>query len=232
VLPEGFEPQPTDTGKPLKTRGFRKRVADLGWAWLDPKETGDPRGAARTEAGTFDEDGHKLGARLAWRLEGELRAVAQRVIDVLEAGWKPTVLISDHGWLLVPSGLPKAELPGHLTVSRWSRCAVGQPGAQHGLKEVLWFWGGGHSMVLAPGVSSFTSGVEYAHGGLSAQEALTPLLTVTRGAQGAETGVTIEVAKWVGLRLKVQLAGGYQGTALDIRARAADAASGLLGPEQ
>ena len=231
ALPEGFEPQVAETGKNLKTQTFRNLVAKLGWTWLEPSSIGDPSAAAWTETGTFDHDGHSLGARLAWRLEDELRAVALRVRDLLHAGWQRAVLVTDHGWLLLPGGLPKVELPGHLTQSRWPRCAVPQPGAQHGFKELPWFWGGGHSVVFAPGISAFKTGVEYSHGGLSPQEALTPMLTVTAGKQAVQS-VEIASAEWKGLRLRVQLTGGFAGTVLDIRTKPADAGSSVLDPER
>ena len=231
-LPEGFEPQLAETGKNLTTQTFRNLLASNGWTWLEATSTGDPTGAAWTEIGTFDHDGHAQGARLAWRLDEELRAVGLRVRDLLAAGWQRAVLVTDHGWLLLPGGLPKADLPGHLTQSRWPRCAVPQPGAQHGFKELPWFWGGGHSVVCAPGVSAFKSGVEYAHGGLSLQEALTLTLTVTAEGQTAQAAVTIGSADWKGLRLRVQLQGGFAGTLLDIRTKPADAGSSVLDPDR
>ncbi len=81
-LPEGFEAQVAETGKNLTTQGFRNLLGKLGWTWLEPASTGDPSGAAWTETGTFDHDGHAQGARLAWRLEDELRAAALRVRDL------------------------------------------------------------------------------------------------------------------------------------------------------
>ncbi len=231
-LPEGFEPQLLDTGKNLTTQAFRNLLASHGWSWLDAASTGDPAGAAWTEIGTFDHDGHAQGARLAWRLEEELRAVALRVRELLAAGWQRAVLVTDHGWLLLPGGLPKADLPAHLTQSRWPRCAVPQPGAQHGFQELPWFWGGGHCVVCAPGVSAFKLGVEYAHGGLSLQDALTLTLTVTTDGQPAQAAVAIGSADWKGLRLRVQLQGGFAGTLLDLRTRPADATSSVLDPDR
>ncbi|HSO82930.1 BREX-1 system phosphatase PglZ type B, partial [Thiocapsa sp.] len=227
-LPEGFEPQDTGTGKNLTTQAFRNLLASHGLSWLEAASTGDPAGAAWTEIGTFDHDGHAQGARLAWRLDEELRAVALRVRDLLAAGWQRAVLITDHGWLLLPGGLPKVDLPAHLTQSRWPRCAVPQPGAQHGFPELPWFWGGGHSVVYAPGISAFKRGIEYTHGGLSLQEALTLTLTVTADGKGAHSAVAILSTDWKGLRLRVQLQGGFAGTLLDIRTRPADAASSVL----
>lgn len=227
-LTGGFEPQWADTGKDLSTATFRNRLAKLGWVFLESGSTGNPEAPAWTEIGNFDSDGHSLGARLAWRIEEELRAVCLRVRELLNAGWTRAVVVTDHGWLLLPKGLPKAELPSHLTLSRWPRCAVPTPGAQHGFKETPWYWGGGHGVVLAPGIASFKAGVEYAHGGSSVQEALVPTLTVTTGdASGA--AVEIVSVKWLGQRLKVQLKGGFEGTVLDIRSKAADAGSTLLG---
>ncbi len=231
TLSEGFEPQIAETGKNLKTQAFRNLVADLGWPWLEPTSTGDPTGAAWTETGTFDHDGHTQGARLAWRMEEDLRAVGLRVRDLLHAGWQRAVLITDHGWLLLPGGLPKVDLPAHLTQSRWPRCAVPQPGAHHGFEELPWFWGGGHSVVCAPGVSAFKSGIEYAHGGLTLQEALTPMLTVTAGQRAAQP-IEIASIEWKGMRLRVQLKGGFSGTVLDIRTKPADAGSSVLDSER
>jgi hypothetical protein len=153
------------------------------------------------------------------------------VRDLLRAGWKRAVLITDHGWLLLPGGLPRVELPAHLTQSRWPRCAVPHPGAHHGFNELPWFWGGGHSVVCAPGVTAFKSGIEYAHGGLTVQEALTPMLTVTAGQQAAQA-VEIASVDWKGMRLRVQLKGGFSGTVLDIRTKPADADSSVLGADR
>ena len=227
-LGEGFEPQIAGTGQTLSTQSFRKKLVEYGWSWLDVGATGDPSGAAWTEIGSFDHDGHALGARLAWRISDELNAVFYRVRELLNAGWKQATLITDHGWLWLPKGLPKVDLPGHLTLSRWPRCAIPQAGAQHGFKETPWFWGGGHTVVCAPGISAFKSGIEYAHGGLSLQEALIPHITVSLGAQQAEAPVEIESVKWAGLRLKVQLQGVFQDILLDIRTKPADPASSLL----
>ena len=231
ALPDGFEPQVAETGKPLTTHAFRKLLTASGWTWLEPGETGDPQGAAWTEIDTFDHDGHSQGARLAWLLDDALNAVAARVRGLLQAGWRRALLVTDHGWLWMPGGLPRLDLPGHLTASRWPRCAVAAPGAQHGFPEVHWFWGGGHAVVLAPGVGSFKAGVEYSHGGLSVQEALIPVLTVT-APQGAGAPVAILSAQWKGMRLRVALQGAHAGTLLDLRTKAADADSSVLGTGQ
>jgi hypothetical protein len=156
-----------------------------------------------------------------------LNALVWRVRGLLQAGWRQAVLVTDHGWLWMPGGLPKLDLIGHLSESRWPRCAVAAAGAQHGFPEVPWFWGGGHTVVLAPGVGSFKAGVEYCHGGLSLQEALIPVLTV-KAPQGEVEPVAIVSAQWKGLRLRVALQGAYEGTLLDIRTKAADAGTSVF----
>jgi hypothetical protein len=86
-------------------------------------------------------------------------------------------------------------------------------------------------VAFAPGISVFKAGIEYTHGGLSMQEALTPILTVTAGKQVVQS-VEIASAEWKGLRLRVQLSGGYEGTAIDIRTKPADAGSSVLDSER
>ena len=222
----GFEPM-LNNGKVLRTNEFRAKLVELGWHYLGSSETGDPATSAWTEAGAFDRYGHEQGAKLAWRIHEELVAIRQRVLELLNAGWTTVHVLTDHGWLWMPGGLPKVDLPKHLTVSKWGRCAVPQGDAKHGLPSVGWFWGAEHPVVLAPNVCVFMNGVEYAHGGLSIQEALTPVLELTRGA-GAPSGITIAAYKWVGMRLQVTLAGDRTGVTVDIRVKPADAATSVL----
>jgi hypothetical protein len=83
--------------------------------------------------------------------------------------------------------------------------------------------------VLPVGVSGFKKGYEYAHGGLSVQECVVPVLVVTSPA-GA-TSAKIEDTKWVGLKCAVKVAGG-QGLRADIRTKAADPTSTVLHDKQ
>jgi hypothetical protein len=78
------------------------------------------------------------------------------------------------------------------------------------------------AIALAPGISCFKSGMEYAHGGLTLQEALIPSLTVTAKPGGGSTAITLKGLKWAGLRLNVALEGAEELT-VDIRSKAADA---------
>jgi hypothetical protein len=87
-----------------------------------------------------------------------------------------------------------------------------------------WFWDAAEAVVLAPGISCFTAGMEYAHGGLTVQEALIPSLTVSAMHAGLAKAVLLKELKWSGLRLNVEL-DGAQGLTVDVRSKVADAES-------
>jgi hypothetical protein len=226
-LTEAFEPQVQETKKPLKTEEFRKQVTASGWDWFEASSCGTPSTAGWTETGSFDRYGHEQGTKLAWRIDEEVKVVVQRVRELLNAGWKEVRIVTDHGWLWMPGGFPKAELPKHLTMSRWGRCAIAQPGAQTPFKQVSWFWGGEHAVLMAPGISTFKAGLEYAHGGMTLQETLTPRLTV-RETAAAVGDVTIRSTRWAGLRLNVEVEASGGGVTIDVRTSPADPNSSVI----
>jgi len=226
---EHFQPTLAGTEKLCSTTEFRKLLAGHGWPWIEPSNTGDPAATGWTEVGSFDSLGHSQGAKLASHIPAELDGVMERVEALFEAGWKTVRIVTDHGWLWMPGGLPKADLPKHLTVSKWGRCARPDPQASHKLPQVPWFWGNEHPIVLAPGVHVFKEGTEYTHGGLTLQEALTLSLTITPPINGSEEEkVTIKSSRWTGLKLQVQLSSTASDLRLDIRAKAADSTSSAL----
>ena len=227
-----FEPQLRDGGRAVKAAEFRGVLDDLGWQCIEPSAVGDPTGIGWTEAGSVDRYGHDDSTRLPWHLGQELETVGARVRELFEAGWQTVILTTDHGWLYLPGGLPKVDLPGHLTVSKWGRCAVPLDGAQHNFPQVPWFWGNEHTIVLAPGITVFRAGLEYAHGGMTLQECVIPTITVTRDGAQASAPVRIESAKWVGLRLQVQVEPAGIAAQVDIRTRPAAADSSLLSQSQ
>ena len=121
---EDFCPSVTDAGKDLTTDRFRALLEDAGFQVLSGAELGDPEGKAWAEYGNLDHIGHQEGIGLARRIRELLTDLVARIESLLVAGWHEVRVVTDHGWLLVPGGLPKAELPKYLTVSRWGRCAV------------------------------------------------------------------------------------------------------------
>ncbi len=205
---------------------FRKLMTEKGWPVLDGRAIGDPVKSAWTECGKLDSHGHDEGWRLAFRIDDQVKLLASRVGELLEAGWKSVRVVTDHGWLLLPGGLPKIELPRFLTQHRWGRCATMRAGNNSGLVEVPWFWNPTIRMALPPGVGCFVARTEYAHGGLSLQECVIPMLTV-RSSAAPRSPTQIESLKWIGLRCRVSVTGDFAGVRADLRLKAADAKSSL-----
>lgn len=223
-----FEPRVAADQKPLSQHNFRKLLTAHGIQALDKHETGDPQGQAWTEAGDFDHYGHEHGLRLARDLNTQIDQVVERIAELIDAGWKKIRVVTDHGWLLMPGGLPKSEMAKHQTETRWGRCAVLKDSA-HGTPLTFgWDWCKDVQVAYAPGVSSFVAGAEYAHGGISLQECLVPVLRFDRAAAtGQAASVTIKSVRWKGLRCTVEVQGASAGQRIDIRTKAALASSSL-----
>jgi hypothetical protein len=129
---------------------------------------------------------------------------------------------------LVPGGLPKTELAKHQAETRWGRCAVLKDSAYGTPLTFGWDWCKDVQVAYAPGVASFIAGADYAHGGISLQECLVPVLQLEcAGATGFSASVTIQSVTWKGLRCTVVVAGAEAGQRVDIRTKAALASSSL-----
>lgn len=219
-----FRPTVTATGKALQMDAFRDILGAKGIRALGINDTGDPQGRGWTEAGALDRLGHDEGARLAKRIPEEVKMLGERIRTLLDAGWKTVRVVTDHGWLWMPGGLPKAELPAYLAESRWGRCAALKDTATTDLHTVPWHFNSSVAIAVPPGVSCFRAGTEYSHGGLSVQECVIPVLTVSRKVEA--TTAVIESVAWVGLRCKVKAAGG-SGLRADIRTKPAESNSSV-----
>lgn len=218
-------------GKPLTIDIFRRLLAEHGYTVLQGEDVGSGAGMAWAEYGHLDSYGHEQGWRLARRIEEEVRGLALRVQALLEAGWSSVRVVTDHGWLLLPGGLPKQELPGFLAESRWGRCAALKGASEAPGMTVSWYWSDDVRIAAPSGISCYVANTEYAHGGLSVQECVVPVLLV--GAAAAQgPSVTIQSVKWQGLRCRVQVTPAGGGLRADLRTRANDAAGSLLaGPK-
>ena len=80
---------------------------------------------------------------------------------------------------------------------------------------------------MAPGISCFSAGNEYAHGGLSLQESLVPVIRVTAGKAAAKARAEIAEVRWVGLRCRVRIEAAQPGLSVDLRTKVNDAGSSL-----
>ena len=215
--------------EPISPYLLKKTIHENGWQILDHNGNGDSQGNAWCEYGNIDHEGHNQGWKLARYLDGLLLDIRDRITTLLRAGWQQVQVVSDHGWLLLPGGLPKVELPSCLTENKWGRCAVLKPGAKTEEHLYPWFWNPDQYIALADGVSCFKKGQEYTHGGLSLQECLTLKLTVTsRSTSSTSTQVAFTGVKWVGLRCKVSISETDACLRLDLRRQAGDAASSCV----
>ncbi len=224
---EDFLPTVAAQAKSLTIDRFRKLLTEAGYQVLRGDDSGQPDGRAWTEHGELDHMGHEQGWKLARRIDEQVREMAERIEALLAAGWKSVKVVTDHGWLLVPGGLPKVELPKLLADTRWGRCAVLKTSATgDGYLVMDWRWSSSVRVALAPGIGAFKAGIEYTHGGLSLQECFTPILHVSRSGGEAAT-VVIESLSWRGLRCRVVASGTATGLEVDIRTKAGEASSSV-----
>ena len=224
---EDFLPRASDTQRALTTDRFRKLLDGAGYQYLRSDETGDPSGRAWTEDGELDKLGHSLQGKLAARIGEQIALLAERIEALLSAGWNEVRVVTDHGWLWLPGGLPKADLPKYLTMSRWARCASIGQGSTVDAPTVPWHWNPGERVAVAPGIACFGAGKEYAHGGLSLQESLIPILRITAGARSPLASAKITNVSWVGFRCRVRVETAQTGLLADLRTRYGDASSSV-----
>jgi hypothetical protein len=219
------------TGQMLTQDRFITALGGRGWQCLKPGENGDPTGSAWTEAGTIDKRGHTEGWKLSRSIETEVRDLSSRIASLIKFGWKEIVVVTDHGWLLLPFGLPKVELKSYLAENRWGRCASMKSEAQTDLPTYQWHWNPNVAIATPPGVGCFRASTEYSHGGVSLQEMVTPVIRVKTSV--AHLGIArIVEAKWTGARCRVQVTGPCEKCRVDVRIRQSDSESSLLADRQ
>jgi hypothetical protein len=217
------------SGSRITAEGFRGQLEAAGWQVLRGDALGDPSGRGWAELGDVDGYGHQHGWRLAHHLGAELRRLAERAQALLAHGWREVLVVTDHGWLLLPGGLPKAELPEHLTEVRKGRCARLKASSTTDQQTVPWYWDRDVRIALAPGICCYEAGKEYEHGGLSPQECVVPVIGVTvQGAAAAQT-VAVAEATWRGLRCAARIVGAGPDMLVDLRTKAGDPATSLVG---
>lgn len=226
-LGEDFLPGTADGEQPLTTDRFRKLLASAGYQYIGADETGDPAGRGWTENGELDKLGHSLQGKLAGRVEEQVELLLERIGILLEAGWREIRVVTDHGWLWLPGGLPKVDLPKYLTASRWARCAAIKGGSKVEVPTVRWHWNAHERVAVAPGIACFGAGNEYAHGGLSVQEGLVPVIRVTAGKAAAKASAEIAEVNWAGLRCRVRIEVAQPGLSVDLRTKVNDVGSSV-----
>ncbi len=222
---EGFDTITKANGSKVNALVLRKLVSEEGIQILGPEDFGDVSGRAWCESGNIDEYGHIHGRMIANHAVSELRRIVQRITGLLHHGWRKVVVVTDHGWLLLPSGLPKVELPEHLTETRKGRCARMKEGSRADQQIVPWHWEHSVPIAVARGIYCYEAGKEYEHGGLSPQECVVPILTATGRVSPAT--VSIGEVRWRRLRCDITVEGQADGARVDIRTKGSDPSTTL-----
>lgn len=234
TLASDFTPRMADRPRPANAENLRESMRSRGYQVVDDGMFDAPASHPAKgwlETAKIDSLGHTLRAGLARQIGDELDRLTERVIALLEAGWKTVRVVTDHGWLLMPGGLPKVDLPRHLTESRWSRCAVMTAAATPDVMRAPWHWNPDQLFATPPGVACFKSSEEYSHGGLSLQECLTPDILVELDADVA-IGATIRSITWRGLRCFVEATvKGSGGVRADLRLDRPNGVSVVVAPK-
>jgi hypothetical protein len=207
-IAEGFEPLAPDAKRATHSVLMRE-IAALGWR-TEATLAGEK---CWIEAGHFDKDGHDRQSRMSDGIGATLSEVASIALRLAREGRRLRIC-TDHGWLLLPGGLPVATLPSGLTETRWRRCAVVKEGAATTATQLPWSWNKAVPIAIAPGAHVFLSGSEYAHGGVSPQESIVPELLVTP-LTAPRRAVIVDV-EWSGLRVRLR-AEGADGLVADLR---------------
>ena len=119
-----FEPCVAEGLKALSSDRFAKEVEGRGVQLLKGDALGTLDKPGWTEFGDIDHYGHQHGWRMARHAQDQVQTLKQRILALFAGGWTRVKVVTDHGWLLMPGGLPKRDLPSSLTETRWSRCAM------------------------------------------------------------------------------------------------------------
>jgi hypothetical protein len=179
------------------------------------------------EIGNIDTKGHEEQSEMVKRV-AELFDQVREAIDVaFDKGIKRIKIVTDHGWLLLPGGLPKTQLNAGLAETRWGRCALIKDGVKSELLHLPWRWNPGVFIAYAPGISFFKANQEYAHGGISIHECLVPEIIIEN--QSITTiEAEIKEIKWVNLKCTISTNELPDGYSVDIRSKYNDEKTSIV----
>lgn len=215
---EDFTPLIAASGQPATASRLRSEMTRIGVEVLEPAEVrfaGTAEGGGWAEIGKLDEIGHSLGLRMVREIDTEIEVIADRVAGLFGVGWERVRVVTDHGWLLLPGGLPKVELPAYLVATKWARCATVRGESATSVPVFAWHWNRHTRIASPPGIGAFVVNTEYAHGGVSVQECVVPELVIERGA-AVVRGKIIGVG-WRGMRCRVTVESNASGLTVDLR---------------
>ena len=221
-----FRPQ-LKSGKDLQTAAFRESLAAHNFTLVTNPGNIVAGQNHWQEIGDIDTKGHEEQAEMVKRID-ELFDQVQEVIEVaFQRGIKRIKIVTDHGWLVLPGGLPKETLNKDLTETRWGRCALIKDAAKTDLLHLPWRWNPAIYIAYAPGISFFKKNEEYAHGGISIHECLVPSLIVENTNESIILA-EIKVVKWINLKCTVITDDVPDGYSIDIRTKYSDSKSSIV----
>ena len=221
-----FRPQLTN-GKDLQQAAFKDSLKSHDFELIKTANDIIPGNKYWMEIGDIDTKGHEEQSGLVKRVEELFDFVIDTIDSVFEKGVKRIKIVTDHGWLLLPGGLPKTKLYEGLTETRWGRCALIKEGAKSDLLHLPWRWNPAIFIAYAPGISFFKANQEYAHGGISIQECLVPVILIERES---DKGIIpkIKSVKWVNLKCAIEVENTGQGFFVDIRTKFSDESTSIV----
>lgn len=225
---DDFTPLLKASKQPVTAGRFREQLARQGVEVLDADDirfAGNAENGGWTEIGRLDKLGHSLGGLLVRQIESEVEAITECVHGLLRAGWSRVRVVTDHGWLLLPGGLPKVELSPHLVATKWARCAAVRGASSPDVPTYPWHWNSHLRIASPPGIGSFYAGIEYAHGGVSPQECVVPELTIERGEEAVRARIT-SIA-WRGMRCRISVDTNAAAVRVDLRLNRKQAGSSI-----
>lgn len=230
-IPPDFRPNDPD-GKELTHARFLKLLKQEKVEKVDQASPTCSGARARgwCETGRIDSRGHDLESELATQIPAELNQVEELIERLFSVGWQRIRIVTDHGWMLMPGGLPKHNLPAHLLESRWSRCAAIKGQSKPDIPTVEWTWNPNQHIAVPPGAAAFKANTEYSHGGLSPQECVLPVITIDRLNQtaGGDESPQVSTIKWVGTqRCRISVNYPSPGLEADLRTTASSAQSSI-----
>ncbi len=227
-----FQPVMRDSGRIAHVKELRGAMESAGYQIINAGTLEIPLNAGARgwlETGEIDKHGHHHRAiPFARQIEHELDSLVRQIARLLKAGWRSVRIVTDHGWLLLPGGLPMVRLPKHLTESKWARCAVISRDSTPDAPLHPWYWNAGEWFATPPGIACFSKRDEYAHGGLSIQECLIPDIRV-EGAEDGRTTAVIQSISWVRFRcnISVQVRGGSASADLRLESPSGESVASL-----
>lgn len=221
-----FRPQ-LQSGKDLQVAVFRESLAENNFKSVVNSNEIDTEINCWQEIGEIDTKGHNEQSAMVKRIDELFDQVLEVIETAFEKGIKRIKIVTDHGWLLLPGGLPKTQINVDLTQTRWGRCALIKEGTKTDLLQLPWRWNPMIFIAYAPGISFFKINEEFAHGGISLHECLIPTLLV-ENPSGSQIAAKILQVKWVNLKCAVETENAKDGFTLDIRTKYSDEKTSIV----